>query len=156
MAGRPCLPVSKKKKRIRDNDAIDFADIATMDASEYLSRVVQQSNRLPEILVKDYTITLMICIWIYLDSCLRRNFSIIHIPIKTNDQVQVLVNQEHIKMQEGECWYCNFNETHEVKNNGAEPRIHLIMDCIVNDWLTYVFEQALSKVWELSKVWDSR
>ena len=64
----------------------------------------------------------------------------IHIPIKTNDQVKILVNGEHIKMSPGECWYCNFNEIHEVKNNSEEPRTHLILDCIVNDWLKNIFD----------------
>ncbi len=64
----------------------------------------------------------------------------IHIPVRTNDNVYLLVNGERIKMNAGECWYCNFNEIHEVKNNSDEPRIHLIMDCVVNDWLKEVFK----------------
>lgn len=51
MAGKPCLPVSKRRNA-RDGEPISFGDITSMDASEYLSRVVQQSNRLPEILAK--------------------------------------------------------------------------------------------------------
>ena len=43
-------------------------------------------------------------------------------------------------MKEGECWYCNFDIQHEVYNRGKETRVHLIIDCIVNDWLTNVFE----------------
>lgn len=63
----------------------------------------------------------------------------IHIPVKTNDKVELLVNKEQIKMNPGECWYCNFNEIHEVKNNGDEARTHLILDCIVNDWFKDIF-----------------
>lgn len=67
----------------------------------------------------------------------------IHIPIETNDQVQLILNGEHIKMNIGECWYCNFHETHEIINNSHEPRTHLILDCIVNDWFKDVFKEAL-------------
>lgn len=63
----------------------------------------------------------------------------IHIPILTNDKVQIIVNNEEIKMKAGECWYCNFNEIHEVNNNSDEPRTHLIMDCVVNDWMKGIF-----------------
>ena len=49
MASKPCLPVSRRRKA-REDAPIEFDDIASMDATEYLSRVVQQSQRLPEIL----------------------------------------------------------------------------------------------------------
>jgi hypothetical protein len=38
-------------------------------------------------------------------------------------------------MKEGECWYLNFNLPHRVKNSGTADRIHLVIDCVVNDWL---------------------
>ena len=66
----------------------------------------------------------------------------LHIPVQTNDQVEIILNGEHIRMQPGECWYCNFHLEHEVRNNSKEPRIHIILDCIVNDWLTHVFKQV--------------
>ncbi len=66
----------------------------------------------------------------------------LHIPIYTNDKVEILLNDEPVKMKEGECWYCNFNIAHEVKNNGNEPRMHLILDCMVNDWVKGVFEEG--------------
>lgn len=66
----------------------------------------------------------------------------LHIPVYTNDKVELLLNDEPVKMKEGECWYCNFNIHHEVKNNSDQPRAHIILDCIVNDWLTGVFEET--------------
>jgi len=53
MANKPCLPISRRRKlRGNDNDVDvnNFEDIATIDASEYLARVLQQSHRLPRIL----------------------------------------------------------------------------------------------------------
>jgi hypothetical protein len=66
----------------------------------------------------------------------------LHIPVQTNDKVEMLVNDTPIPMKVGECWYCNFNIEHEVKNNSNQPRVHIILDCIVNDWLTEVFNEA--------------
>ncbi|WP_420574051.1 aspartyl/asparaginyl beta-hydroxylase domain-containing protein [Kordia sp.] len=69
----------------------------------------------------------------------------LHIPVQTNDKVEILVDDVAIPMQAGECWYCNFHIEHEVRNNSDQPRIHIILDCIVNDWLAHVFGQVSSK-----------
>ena len=66
----------------------------------------------------------------------------LHIPIQTNDQVEILLENERVLMKEGECWYCNFNILHEVHNKSDEPRVHLILDCMVNDWMKGVFATA--------------
>ena len=74
----------------------------------------------------------------------EHGFTRIHIPVTTNNQVHLLVNGERINMNPGECWYCNFNEIHEVQNNSALPRTHLILDCVINDWFTAQFNKAMS------------
>lgn len=63
----------------------------------------------------------------------------LHIPVETNSKVELLVNGESIKMKEGECWYCNFHLEHEVHNYSDKTRTHLILDCVVNDWMREVF-----------------
>lgn len=68
----------------------------------------------------------------------------IHVPIKTNDKVEILLEGEPVKMKEGECWYCNFHIKHEVHNRGDEERVHLIIDCMVNDWVTDLFESSVN------------
>jgi hypothetical protein len=50
MAQQPCLPVSRRRKR-DDGAGTGFDDIQLMDATSYLSRVVSEANRLPEISV---------------------------------------------------------------------------------------------------------
>ena len=67
----------------------------------------------------------------------------IHIPIETNEEVQLLLNDTPVKMNPGETWYCNFSIKHEVQNNSSKPRTHLIMDCMVNDWLKDIFDKSL-------------
>ena len=45
-------------------------------------------------------------------------------------------------MQPGECWYINANLLHRVSNKGVTDRIHLVVDCLVNDWLRDLFNRA--------------
>ena len=52
-------------------------------------------------------------------------------------------------MQEGEAWYLNFNLPHRVKNGSSSDRLHLVMDCTVNDWLTAQLQDAEPKLAEL-------
>lgn len=59
----------------------------------------------------------------------------LHIPVVTNAAVEFVLNQARIVMNEGECWYLDVNEPHRVANRGATDRIHLVVDCVVNDWL---------------------
>ena len=59
----------------------------------------------------------------------------LHIPVVTNAQVEFYLNNELVTMHEGELWYLDFSQKHRVENNGDADRIHLVMDCKVNDWL---------------------
>ncbi|MCX6317621.1 MAG: aspartyl/asparaginyl beta-hydroxylase domain-containing protein [Bacteroidetes bacterium] len=65
-----------------------------------------------------------------------------HIPVITNDLVDFFIEEEKIPMKEGECWYLNLSMRHRVTNSGATDRIHLVIDCIVNDWIKHLFETA--------------
>jgi GNAT superfamily N-acetyltransferase len=59
----------------------------------------------------------------------------LHIPVITNREVEFVLNQVRVIMDEGECWYLNVNRPHRVANRGAADRVHLVVDCVVNDWL---------------------
>jgi hypothetical protein len=63
----------------------------------------------------------------------------IHIPIQTNKKVIFTVNKKPLPMSEGECWYANFNLPHFVSNEGKTDRIHLVIDCLRNDWSDQLF-----------------
>ena len=63
----------------------------------------------------------------------------VHIPVKTNREVEFILGGERVDMLEGEAWYLNFNLHHSVKNNSEETRVHLVVDCIVNDWFRDLF-----------------
>lgn len=66
----------------------------------------------------------------------------IHIPIITSPQVEFYLEEERVMMQEGECWYLNLSLKHSVRNNGTTDRIHLVIDCKVNDWLKKLFAEC--------------
>ena len=59
----------------------------------------------------------------------------LHIPVITNPGVEFILNHVRVVMNEGECWYLNVNQPHRVANHGANDRIHLVIDCVLNDWL---------------------
>jgi aspartyl/asparaginyl beta-hydroxylase len=66
----------------------------------------------------------------------------LHVPIFTNPSVEFYLNNVLLKMNEGECWYINANLPHRVSNLGTTDRIHLVIDCVVNDWLRSLFESG--------------
>jgi mannose-6-phosphate isomerase-like protein (cupin superfamily) len=63
-----------------------------------------------------------------------------HIPVRTNPEVDFRLNRQRVVMREGSCWYINANMAHSVANRGQTARIHLVIDCGVNDWLREIFE----------------
>jgi len=63
----------------------------------------------------------------------------LHFPLTTNSQVKFYVEGKQVVMRNGECWYINANLPHRVSNFGETDRIHLVIDCIVNEWLMRAF-----------------
>jgi quercetin dioxygenase-like cupin family protein len=63
----------------------------------------------------------------------------IHIPVQTNAQLAFYVEEEQVVMQEGEAWYLNLQLRHRVTNTGTTNRIHLVVDCLVNEDITRLF-----------------
>jgi quercetin dioxygenase-like cupin family protein len=65
----------------------------------------------------------------------------IHIPIKTSPHIEFYLDNEVVSMGPGEAWYLNFDLMHRVENKGIEERVHLVIDCVVNDWLAGFFAE---------------
>ena len=63
----------------------------------------------------------------------------LHIPIRTNPQVEFKLDDELLQMLPGECWYTNVNYVHSVKNGGDSDRFHLIIDGTRNGWSDELF-----------------
>ncbi|HEX6427466.1 MAG TPA: aspartyl/asparaginyl beta-hydroxylase domain-containing protein [Niastella sp.] len=74
----------------------------------------------------------------------------LHFPIITNPFVEFYLDNERLQMQEGDCWYINANLPHRLANKGSSNRIHLVVDCKVNHWLSQVFNQECFAKTELT------
>lgn len=59
----------------------------------------------------------------------------IHVPLSTGPHVEFLHDGDRVDMDEGDAWYLDLNLRHAVTNAGEQPRIHLVVDCVVDDWL---------------------
>ena len=66
----------------------------------------------------------------------------LHIPIATEASVSFFLAGRQIQMREGECWYLDFSLPHRIDHRGKADRIHLVIDCVINDWLLRFFPAA--------------
>jgi hypothetical protein len=57
----------------------------------------------------------------------------LHIPVRTNPEVEFRVGDRLVHMAEGECWYVNFDLPHALANHGTSDRVHLVVDGVVDD-----------------------
>jgi hypothetical protein len=58
----------------------------------------------------------------------------VHIPVATNPSVEFMLDGGRVTLREGEVWYLDLNRPHSVRNRGTTARVHLVIDCIANDW----------------------
>jgi len=79
----------------------------------------------------------------------------LHFPVITNPEVEFYCENERIFLNEGECWYLNANLPHRVSNNGAADRIHLVIDCKVNDWLASLITSSDKIAYKKEEVDDN-
>ena len=80
----------------------------------------------------------------------------LHIPIITDPEVYFYLDGERIVMNPGECWYTNVKLPHHVENRSGVNRVHLVIDCDVNDWLRSYLDVELERSYDLSKSDDQR
>lgn len=59
----------------------------------------------------------------------------IHVPVATNPDVEFYLRNRRVVMGEGEVWYLDLGQPHRVTNAGRTPRVHLVLDMQVDDWL---------------------
>lgn len=70
----------------------------------------------------------------------------LHLPLRTDPRVIFRVGGEQVVMQQGELWYMNADAEHSVVNASNEERIHLVVDCEVNDGLRKAIMTASPKI----------
>ena len=66
----------------------------------------------------------------------------LHIPIATNPGVAFYLDAQPLRLGAGECWYLDLSLPHWIKNRGVTDRIHLVIDCDLNDWLMEMISEA--------------
>jgi len=66
----------------------------------------------------------------------------VHIPVTTSPEVEFLLNRRRVEMKAGETWYLRLSDPHAVANRGANDRVHLVLDLVVDNWLTGFFEPS--------------
>lgn len=69
----------------------------------------------------------------------------VHVPLTTSDAVEFVLAGTRVEMQPGEAWYLDFNEPHAVANRGSADRVHLVIDCVVDEWLDAQLSCATGK-----------
>src|ERR1043166_1474431 len=69
------------------------------------------------------------------DLGLRYGVVRVHVPVLTNPGVEFFLGGERVEMAEGESWYLDLSLPHRVENGGPTDRVHLVIDCVVNDWV---------------------
>ncbi len=66
-------------------------------------------------------------------SCFDDGYARIHIPITTNSDVAFILNGKKMKMNIGKCYYIDADAPHSVVNLGHSDRVHLLIDCHIED-----------------------
>lgn len=66
----------------------------------------------------------------------------IHIPVITNPGVLFTCGDETVHMAPGECWIFDSSRWHDVQNNGADQRIHLVLDTVGGGILSELMRSA--------------
>jgi len=68
----------------------------------------------------------------------------IHVPVRTNPDVNFTVHGKRIVMRPGEAWYIDVRFKHAVSNFGTIDRIHLVIDVVPNPALSSLIASAES------------
>lgn len=63
----------------------------------------------------------------------------LHIPLITNEKVRFYVSGRNYHLAAGKLHYINFSKVHHVVNDGDSPRVHLVLDLKVNEFLESIF-----------------
>ncbi len=118
----------------------EYRDTVFLESSPYLQQVLQ-SFQCPLQAVRLLKLNAGSIIKEHRDAELNfENGEIrLHIPVLTHPDVEFYLDKERLSLLEGECWYMNFNLLHAINNNSPVNRVHLVIDAVVNDWVTAIF-----------------
>lgn len=69
----------------------------------------------------------------------------LHVPVTTGPEADFVLAGTTVHMAAGECWYIDVTHPHRVTNDGWSERVHLVIDAVVNDWLTDTLSDAAQR-----------
>ncbi len=118
-------------------DATEFVDAAILDRTPAF-RAVLDAFQCPVKVARLMRLTPGSLIREHADHDLAADWgqARIHVPVTTNPGVTFLLNRRPVAMAPGEVWYLRLSDPHAVTNEGETDRVHLVVDCVANDWLT--------------------
>ncbi len=144
----PTLPAPPPAKDYADGSWAEWMDIPALEASPYLSSVVdtfrQHTNvtlvrllRLaPGATVKEHTDP---SLGLHIEKSVIR----LTIPIQRNQDVTFFLNGTPVPMNPGECWYLRLTDPHKIINAGTTERINMTIDMIPNEWVRSLINDAV-------------
>ncbi len=134
--------ISGKESDILATPNASFQDTLTLQKCKYFQEIINQFDCKKEA-VRLLSLSPNSYIREHSDagSGYEDGFFRIHVPIQTNEKVVFTVNGKVLPMQIGECWYANFSLPHYVANDGDLDRIHLVIDCLRNEWSDALFAE---------------
>lgn len=144
---------------ISPTDNRDYQDTVFLNNSPYLKKVLQ-TFKCPLQAVRLLKLNAGSIIKEHRDAELNfENGEIrLHIPVLTHADVEFFLDNERLLLQEGECWYMNFNLLHAINNNSPINRVHLVIDAVVDDWVKEIFNSkdiiVKKETEDLSKTFD--
>lgn len=80
-----------------------------------------------------------------LDLAAERGAARLHIPITTNLRVDFRLNGTQVTMLPGSVWYLRLDDPHSVTNAGDTARVHLVIDALVDPWLTRMLDAGITQ-----------
>ncbi|MCX4472496.1 aspartyl/asparaginyl beta-hydroxylase domain-containing protein [Micromonospora sp. NBC_01655] len=66
----------------------------------------------------------------------------LHVPVITNPGAELVIESTPYHWDVGRLWFGDFDRPHYVRNTGPEPRVHLVIDCLVTRSLLDLFPEA--------------
>ena len=128
-----------------DPSCKEFKNTELLERCEYFQEILEKfecsllnvrlMNLLPGSIIKEHT---------DMDLSIEDGIARFHVPVLTNPKVVFFVNRKKVKMKEGECWYLKLSDPHAVANYSNGDRIHLVIDCEVNDWVINALNEGIN------------
>jgi Aspartyl/Asparaginyl beta-hydroxylase len=68
----------------------------------------------------------------------------VHVPVLTAEGVEFFLNGQAVEMKPGQAWYLDLSQPHRAANRSKSMRVHLVLDCVVDEWLTSLLTSSIA------------